>query len=106
MAVRYASPKIADVKRVILASLALSLAIGCHKNKDAEGPVERAGQSVDNAAQKTGAALHKAAVKTDEAAHKAVTATGNAFEKAGQKLKGTPSSTQPGGSESKPAGSK
>ena len=38
--------------------------------------------------------MHKAAVKTDEAAHKAVHATGEAFEKAGQKLKGTPSATQ------------
>ncbi|RYZ10318.1 MAG: hypothetical protein EOO73_01725 [Myxococcales bacterium] len=75
--------------------LAIGLVAGCHKNKDAEGPVERAGASVDDAAQKTGAALHKAAVKTDEAAHRAVTATGNAFEKAGQKLKGSPSATQP-----------
>ena len=39
--------------------------------------------------------MNKAAVKTDEAAHKAVTATGNAFEKVGQKLKGSPSATQP-----------
>lgn len=83
------------MKPVILSVLAVGLLAGCHKNKDAEGPVERAGASVDDAAQKTGAALHKAAVKTDEAAHKAVTATGNAFEKAGQKLKGTPSATQP-----------
>jgi hypothetical protein len=52
---------------------------------------------VDDAAQKTGAALHRAAVKTDEAAHKAVTATGSALEKAGQKLKGSPSATEPAG---------
>lgn len=57
--------------------------------------MERAGASVDDAAQKTGAALHKAAVKTDEAAHQAVTATGSALEKAGRKLKGSPSATQP-----------
>jgi|EndMetStandDraft_5_1072996.scaffolds.fasta_scaffold3441009_1 protein tyrosine phosphatase (PTP) superfamily phosphohydrolase (DUF442 family) len=75
--------------------LALGLATACHNNKDAEGPAQRAGKSVDHAAEKTGQALHKAAVKTDEAAHKAVTATGSAFEKAGQKLKGTPSATQP-----------
>ena len=31
--------------------------------------------------------------RSDAAAHKAVTATGAAFEKAGQKLKGSPSAT-------------
>lgn len=81
--------------RVIPFGLAVALATACHHNKDADGPAERAGKSVDRAAEKTGEALHKAAVKTDEAAHKAVTATGNAFEKAGQKLKGAPSATQP-----------
>jgi hypothetical protein len=87
-----------------LSVLAIGLLAGCHKNREAEGPVERAGASVDDAAQKTGAALNKAAVKTDEAAHQAVTATGNAFEKVGQKLKGAPSATQP--SERAPAQSK
>jgi len=67
---------------------------GCHDNKGAAGPGERAGQGLDRAARKTGNALHKAAVKTDEAAHKAVTATGEAFEKAGKKLKGTSGATQ------------
>ena len=81
------------MKHLALFSFALLLAVGCHDNKQAEGPVERAGKHVDNAAKKTGAALEKAAEKTDEAAHKAVTATGEAFEKAGQKLKGTPSAT-------------
>jgi hypothetical protein len=76
---------------------AASLIVSCHKHRDAEGPAERAGASVDDAAQKTGAALHRAAVKTDEAAHKAVTATGSALEKAGQKLKGSPSATEPAG---------
>lgn len=71
----------------------LTLSVGCHKNKDAAGPGERAGASIDRAADKTGDALHRAAVKTDAAAHKAVTATGEAFERAGQKLKGTPSAT-------------
>lgn len=55
--------------------------------------MQRAGKHVDNAAEKTGAALQKAAEKTDAAAHKAVHATGEAFEKAGQKLKGSPSAT-------------
>jgi hypothetical protein len=81
------------VKHVALFGLVLALASACHDNKQAEGPVERAGKHVDNAAQKTGAALEKAAEKTDEVAHKAVTATGEAFEKAGQKLKGAPSAT-------------
>lgn len=73
------------------------LLLGCHKNKDAEGPIERAGKHVDNAAKKTGHALHTAAEKTDEGVHKAVNATGTAFEKAGQKLKGTSSATPASG---------
>jgi len=73
------------VKRAILIG-GLALAAGCHDNKGAEGPAERAGQSVDRAAQKTGEALERAARKTDAAARKAVQATGAAFEKAGQKL--------------------
>lgn len=85
--------KLWSVKHVALFGLVLALASACHDNKQAEGPVERAGKHVDKAAQKTGAALEKAAEKTDEAAHKAVTATGEAFEKAGQKLKGAPSAT-------------
>ncbi len=72
---------------------AAALLLGCHKNKQAEGPIERAGKHVDNAAEKTGQALHTAAEKTDAGVHKAVSATGEAFEKAGQKLKGTPSAT-------------
>ena len=71
------------------------LLAGCHRNKDAEGPIERAGKGIDRAADKTGDALHKAAVKTDEAAHRAVHATGETFEKAGKKLKREPSATQP-----------
>jgi hypothetical protein len=86
-------PKLSGVKHVALFGLVLALVSACHDNKQAEGPAERAGKHVDNAAQKTGAALEKAAEKTDEVAHKAVTATGEAFEKAGQKLKGTPSAT-------------
>jgi hypothetical protein len=83
------------VKPAILSALAITLLVGCHKHREAEGPAEKAGASVDDAARKTGDALHKAAVKTDEAAHQAVTATGKALEKAGQKLKGSPSATQP-----------
>lgn len=73
-----------------LASIAavMVLLVGCHENKDAEGPAERAGKHVDHAAKKTGAALEKAAQKTGDAAEKAAHATGAAFEKVGKKLKG------------------
>jgi hypothetical protein len=80
-------------KRAVSSIAAAALLLGCHDHKDAEGPMQRAGKHVDNAAEKTGAALQKAAEKTDAAAHKAVNATGEAFEKAGQKLKGSPSAT-------------
>jgi hypothetical protein len=68
--------------------LVFSLTCGCHHDKEAAGPMERAGRHVDHAAEKTGKALEKAAEKTGEAAGKAAHATGNAFEKAGKKLKG------------------
>lgn len=74
---------------------ALLLLSGCHDDKPAKGPAERAGQGIDRAAQKTGEALHHAAVKTDEAASRAVRATGEAFERAGKKLKRAPKATQP-----------
>jgi hypothetical protein len=83
------------VTRAFIIGLALALTAGCHHDKEAEGPAERAGESVDRAAQKTGTALHKAAVKTDEAARKAVHATGEAFEKAGKKLQGNSGASQP-----------
>jgi hypothetical protein len=76
------------MSRVFLLCLVVPLALGCHKNKDAEGPMERAGKNVDKAAKKTGDALGTAAEKTGEAADKAAKATGKAFEKAGQKLQG------------------
>jgi hypothetical protein len=76
------------VKRTALLSLLLVTVAACHRNQDAEGPVERAGKHVDRAADKTGRALEKAADKTGEATKKAVHATGEAFEKAGKKLKG------------------
>jgi hypothetical protein len=64
------------VKHALLLGAVLSWVVGCH-NKQAEGPMERAGKHVDHAAKKTG-----------EAAKKAVHATGEAFEKTGKKLKG------------------
>jgi hypothetical protein len=82
------------VKSTVTLGAALLLLVACHKDRDAEGPVERAGKGVDRAATKTGDAFHRAAVKTDEAAHKAVRATGEAFEKAGKKLKSAPRATQ------------
>jgi len=95
-------PKVSAVNRFILLGLVLSLATACHKNKDAEGPMERAGKHVDNAAEKTKEGLEKAAEKTDEAAHKAVQATGEAFEKTGEKLKGTKGATPASSSSPEP----
>jgi hypothetical protein len=81
------------VNRLILLGFLLPLATACHKNKDAEGPMERAGKNVDKAAEETKAGLQTAAEKTDEAAHKAVQATGEALGKAGDKLKGSKGAT-------------
>lgn len=77
------------MNRLIILGVLLSLATACHDNKEAEGPMERAGKHVDNAAEKTKEGLKKAGEKTGAAAEKAVHATGEAFEKAGDKLKGT-----------------
>lgn len=83
------------MKRALLLCLALPLAIACHKNKDAEGPMERAGKGVDNAAEKTGEAVKKGAEKTEEGVSKAVDATGEALENTGKKLKGEDTKTSP-----------
>jgi hypothetical protein len=77
-------PYASRVKALLTLSLVSALAIGCHKNKDAEGPMERAGKSVDKAAEKTGEALEKAADKT-----------GEALEKAGQKMQGEDDKAEP-----------
>jgi hypothetical protein len=76
------------VKQLLTVGLLATLAVGCHKNQDAEGPIERAGKKVDKAAEKTGRALEKAAEKTGGAAEKAAQKTGEAFEKVGEKLQG------------------
>jgi hypothetical protein len=86
-------PYFLGVKTLSIVVLAGSLLVGCHKNQDAQGPMERAGKHVDNAADKTKEGLKTAAEKTDEAAHKAVQATGEALGKAGDKLSGSPSAT-------------
>lgn len=83
-----AGPYATRVKRLSTLSLLAALAVSCHKNKDAEGPMERAGKNVDKAAKKTGEALETAAEKTGRAAKKAAHKTGEAFEKAGKKLQG------------------
>ena len=74
--------------RTLIFGVVLTLVGGCHANGQAEGPMERAGKHVDNAAEKTGHALGTAAEKTGEATKKAAHATGEAFEKAGKKLQG------------------
>jgi hypothetical protein len=76
------------VKHALLLGAVLSWVLGCHNDKQAAGPMERAGKHVDHAAEKTGKALETAAQKTGTAAEKAAHATGAAFEKAGKKLKG------------------
>jgi hypothetical protein len=64
------------------------LAVACHQNREAGGPMERAGKHVDHAAEKTGDALEGAAQKTAAGADKAAHATGKVLEKAGDKLQG------------------
>jgi hypothetical protein len=76
------------VKRTPLICLVASLTFACHQDKEAEGPMQRAGKNVDRAAQKTGQALETAAKKTGAAAERAADATGDALQKAGSKLKG------------------
>lgn len=78
-----------DVNRLLLASsLSVLFISACHNNKDAEGPMERAGKNVDRAAKESGQELRKAAKKTGAAVERATDATGEALEKAGKKLKG------------------
>lgn len=82
--------------RLLDLSVVLALVVsGCHENKQAEGPIERAGKHVDHAAEKTGHALETAAEKTGEATKKAAHATGKAFEKAGKKLQGDDTAAPP-----------
>lgn len=76
------------VKRALWICSIVWLAPACHRDKDAEGPMERAGKNVDHAAKKTGQAVEKAAKKTGAAAERAAEATGDALQKAGKKLKG------------------
>ena len=74
---------------------ALLLASACHRDRDAAGPMERAGKGVDNAAAKTGTALEGAAHKTGDALDSAGHATGKALEQAGDKLQGKPAPAPP-----------
>jgi hypothetical protein len=74
--------------KLVLSFVALLLTGACHRNQQAEGPLERAGKHLDNAGEKTGRALKGAAEKTGEGVEKAAHATGNALEKAGDKLRG------------------
>jgi hypothetical protein len=75
--------------RLISAGLfVVAFAVGCHRDKEASGPMERAGKGVDNAADKTGTALKGAAKKTGEALESAGEATGRAFDKLGTRIGG------------------
>ena len=75
--------------------LTLLLACACHRDRDAAGPMERAGKGVDTAAEKTGTALEGAAEKTGDALNRAGQATGRAFERAGKKLQGKGATAPP-----------
>jgi hypothetical protein len=84
------------VKGTLSMFLVGSLTFACQHDKQAQGPMERAGKSVDHAAQKTGQALETAAKKTGAAAERAAGATGEALQKAGKKLKGKAPSARAG----------
>jgi hypothetical protein len=86
LATRRFCPISSGVKHAFPLALLVALTGACHHDRDPEGPAERAGKHVDNAAAKTEKALDKAAQKTDAAAHKAVDATGRALEKTGDAL--------------------
>jgi hypothetical protein len=90
-----------SVKHVLLLALVACLCSSCHQNKQAEGPLERAGKNVDNAAHKTGHALETAAQKTGAAAERAADATGDALQKAGKKLQGEETRAAPADSTKK-----
>ncbi|HEX4476996.1 MAG TPA: hypothetical protein VH142_18025 [Polyangiaceae bacterium] len=76
--------------------LALLLLGGCHRDQDAKGPFEKAGEGLDTAAEKTGTAVKGAAKATAEGATTAVHATGHAFKKVGDKLSGSDSKSDGG----------
>jgi hypothetical protein len=56
--------------------VALLLATACHHDREAGGPLERAGRGVDHAAQKTGEALGRAGDATTKAFKGAATDLG------------------------------
>lgn len=76
------------VKRALWICSMAWLVAACHQNKNADGPMQRAGKNLDRAAHKTGQALEKAAQKTGAAAERAAQVTGDALQKTGKKLKG------------------
>lgn len=56
--------------RTLFPFIAILALAGCPKNdKPAEGPAERAGKSVDNAAEKTKDGVKEAGQKTENTAH-------------------------------------
>ena len=57
-----------QVCAVAVAVVSLGLAVGCKRE---EGPLEKAGRHIDDAAKKTGEAVKDGAEKTEEAAKEA-----------------------------------
>lgn len=70
----------------ILASLLAFGVTGCGQ-QDQQGPMEKAGQKMDQAADKTGNKLNQAKKKMSQAADKAGNKMGQAAETAGEKMK-------------------
>jgi hypothetical protein len=91
--------------RTVLAALLLLTA--CHHDRDAGGPLERAGRGVDTAAQKTGAALGRAGDATTKAFKGAATDLGvRGSPDAKPAGKGAPERSKPASEPSKPAAEK
>ena len=88
--------------RSVLAALLLVTA--CHHDRDAGGPLERAGRGVDNAAQKTGEALGRAGDATTKAFKGAATDLGvRGSPNAKPAGKGAPEPRKPASEPSKPS---
>jgi hypothetical protein len=70
---------------------AVLLVTACHHNREAGGPLERAGRGVDHAAEKTGEALGRAGAATGKAVKGAATDLGVRGSPDRKPATGTPS---------------
>ena len=74
--------KILKQMLLVLAALAVLALAGCDDDK---GPMQKAGEKMDNAAEKTGDAVKGAAEKTGDAVEGAAEKTGDAVKGAAEK---------------------